>query len=72
MRHLLGLDHRRASFDKLRMRTGFHATKVIPHPEPVEGRILVVQAIIGLAGRAGKSLRTLVPLGTLPPLHARL
>jgi hypothetical protein len=32
---------RRASFDKLRMRTNLRATKVLPHSELVEGRTMV-------------------------------
>jgi len=60
------LDHRRGSFDKLRTRIFLRAAKILPHPEPVEGRTLLMQAIIGIAGRAGKRLRILVPAGTLP------
>jgi hypothetical protein len=54
------------------MRTGFRATKVLPHPEPVEGRIAVMPAIIGVAANAGKWLRALVPAGTLPRVQGGL
>src|SRR5262249_40933471 len=37
------LDHRRASFDKLRMRSILCATKISPHPELVEGRSVLFQ-----------------------------
>jgi hypothetical protein len=43
MRMLFGLDKRRASFDKLRMRVFLDATKTLPHPELVEGRRIVMQ-----------------------------
>ena len=45
------LDRRRASFDKLRMRYFLRATKNSPHPEPIEGRRMVLQwvAIAALA-----------------------
>jgi predicted small lipoprotein YifL len=45
------LDRRRASFDKLRMRTFLRATKIIPRPELVEGRRAVLQWIM-IAGLA--------------------
>jgi hypothetical protein len=38
------LHGRRASFDKLRMRSNFGGTKKIPHPELVEGRTASIQA----------------------------
>jgi hypothetical protein len=37
-------DRRGASFDKLRMRASFCATKGLPHPELVEGRVMIVHA----------------------------
>jgi predicted small lipoprotein YifL len=43
------LDRRRASFDKLRMRTFLRATKTIPHPELVEGRRAILQWIMIVA-----------------------
>ena len=36
------LQERFASFDKLRMRKDFGGTKKSPHPEPVEGRTLLM------------------------------
>ena len=41
------LDQRRASFDKLRMRFFPCATKIIPHPELVEGRKIIMQHLMG-------------------------
>ena len=39
-------DRRRASFDRLRMRSFLRATRNSPHPEPVEGRRIVLQWIM--------------------------
>jgi len=39
-----GLDQRRASFGKLRVRVCFCATKIFPHPGLVEGRRVVLRA----------------------------
>jgi hypothetical protein len=37
------LDRHGASFDKLRMKTFLNAIKDLPHPEPVEGRMMEMQ-----------------------------
>jgi len=49
----LGVDQRRASFDKLRMRVFLGATKTSPHPELVEGRTVVMPA----NGRSTEKMR---------------
>jgi putative lipoprotein len=40
------LDRHRASFDRLRIRSFLRATKNSPHPEPVEGRRIVLQLML--------------------------
>jgi putative lipoprotein len=44
-----GLERRRASFDKLRMRYFLRATKNSPHPEPFERRGMALQWIMIVA-----------------------